>query len=123
MSARRAALLTAALVSLGVQSAFVLTNVWLARSVGVDTPLAPWFVAWPLSKLVAVLPISLGGIGVREAALVTLLTPYGAARDGVLATGVLWQAVLAVSGLGGLIVTHVFAAPGVQAPRAEPEPR
>ena len=39
------ALLTAVLVSLGVQSAFVLTNVWLARSVGVDTPLAPWFLA------------------------------------------------------------------------------
>jgi uncharacterized membrane protein YbhN (UPF0104 family) len=110
MAARRGALVGAVAISLGVQSAFVLTNVWLARSVGVDTPLAPWFVAWPLSKLIAVLPISLGGIGVREAALVTLLAPYGAPRDGVLATGVLWQAVLTVSGLGGLLVTQVLGA-------------
>jgi uncharacterized membrane protein YbhN (UPF0104 family) len=123
VSSRRTALLPAVAISLGVQSAFVLTNVWMARSVGVNTPLAPWFVAWPLSKLVAVLPISLGGIGVREAALVTLLTPYGAPRDGVLATGVLWQAVLAVSGLGGLVVTHVFAAPARGAAPASAEPR
>lgn len=110
VASRRGALAAAVAISLGVQSAFVLTNVWLARSVGVDTPLAPWFVAWPLSKLIAVLPISLGGIGVREAALVTLLSPYGAPRDGVLATGVLWQAVLTVSGLGGLLVTQVLGA-------------
>lgn len=105
---RRAALAGAVVISLGVQSAFVLTNVWLARSVGVGTPLAPWFVAWPLSKLIAVLPVSLGGIGVREAALVSLLSPYGAPREGVLATGVLWQAVLTVSGLGGLVVTQLL---------------
>jgi len=108
VSARRSALAAAVGISLSVQSAFVLTNVWLARSVGVTTGLAPWFVAWPLSKLIAVLPISLGGIGVREAALVSLLAPYGAPRDAVLATGVLWQAVLAVSGLGGLLVTQLM---------------
>ena len=38
-----------------------MTNVWLARQVGVTTALAAWFVAWPLSKLIAILPISLGG--------------------------------------------------------------
>ena len=57
--------------------------------VGVTTGLAAWFVAWPLSKLIAVLPISLGGIGVREAALVSLLAPYGAPREAVLASGIL----------------------------------
>ncbi len=31
-----------------VQGAFVMTNVWLARQVGVTTGLAAWFVAWPL---------------------------------------------------------------------------
>ncbi len=119
LASRRLALSGAVTISLAVQSAFVLSNMWLARSVGVGTGVAPWFVAWPLSKLIAVLPISLGGIGVREAALVSLLAPYGAGRDGVLATGVLWQAVLTVSGLGGLVVTQVLKrsapapAPGV----------
>jgi uncharacterized membrane protein YbhN (UPF0104 family) len=106
LKSRRSALAGAAAISFGVQSAFVLTNVWLAREVGVTTGLAAWFVAWPLSKLVAVLPISFGGIGVREGVLVSLLTPYGAAGDAVLASGILWQAVLAVSGLVGLAVTQ-----------------
>jgi uncharacterized membrane protein YbhN (UPF0104 family) len=106
LAARRSAWIRAAAISLGVQSAFVLTNVWLARQVGVMTGLAAWFVAWPLSKLIAVLPISLGGIGVREAALVSLLTPYGASGDAVLASGLLWQGILAVSGLTGLAITQ-----------------
>ena len=93
-------------ISFSVQAAFVLTNAWLARDVGVTTSLVAWFVAWPLSKLIAVLPVSLGGIGVREAALVTLLAPYGAPREAVLASGFLWQTVLIVSGLAGLIVTQ-----------------
>lgn len=106
--ARRGAIAIAALMSVAVQSAFVMTNVWLARQVGVTTIVAAWFVAWPLSKLIAILPISLGGIGVREAALVSLLAPFGAPREAVLASGILWQAVLAVSGLLGLIVTQAM---------------
>ncbi len=105
---RRPALLGAVLISLVVQSAFVMTNVWLARQVGVTTAVPAWFVAWPLSKLIAVLPISLGGIGVREAALVSLLAPYGAPREAVLASGILWQAVLIVTGVAGLIVTQML---------------
>jgi glycosyltransferase 2 family protein len=103
----------AAALSLLVQSAFVLTNVWFAREAGVSVGVAPWFVAWPLSKLVAVLPISLGGIGVREAALVSLLTPYGARSDMVLASGILWQTVLAASAVAGLIVTQLLRVPVV----------
>ena len=107
-SAHRAAVAGAVAISFGVQSAFVMTNVWLARQVGVTTDLSAWFVAWPLSKLIAVLPISLGGIGVREAALVSLLAPYGAPRGAVLASGILWQAVLIVTGVVGLIVTQLL---------------
>lgn len=105
---RRPALVGAVVISLVVQSAFVMTNVWLARQVGVTTDVPAWFVAWPLSKLIAVLPISLGGIGVREAALVSLLAPYGAPREAVLASGILWQAVLIVTGVVGLIVTQML---------------
>jgi glycosyltransferase 2 family protein len=117
-ASHRSAVARAAAISLVVQSSFVLTNIWLAHSVGVAVGLAPWFVAWPLSKLIAVLPISLGGIGVREAALVSLLSPYGAARESVLATAVLWQAVLTLSGLGGLVVTQAWRRPAT--PRAAP---
>jgi uncharacterized membrane protein YbhN (UPF0104 family) len=110
-AARSGAIAGAIAISFAVQSAFVMTNVWLARQVGVTTGLAAWFVAWPLSKLVAVLPISLGGIGVREATLVSLLAPYGAPREAVLASGILWQAVLIVTGIVGLIVTQLLIRP------------
>ena len=108
MTTRRAAIGGAMLISLVVQSAFVMTNVWLARQVGVETGLAAWFVAWPLSKLIAILPFSLGGIGVREAALVSLMALYGASREAVLASGILWQAILLITGLVGLVVTQMW---------------
>lgn len=121
IKARRSAVAGAVVISLVVQPAFVLTNVWLAREAGVATGLAAWFVAWPLSKLVAVLPISLGGIGVREAALVSLMAPYGAPRDAVLASGILWQTVVAVSGLTGLIVTQWWRRPATPVPVTPPQ--
>ena len=108
MMTRRPAIAGAALISVVVQSAFVMTNVWLARQVGVSTGLAAWFVAWPLSKLIAILPFSLGGIGVREAALVSLLALYGAPREAVLASGILWQAILLVTGVVGLLITQMW---------------
>jgi glycosyltransferase 2 family protein len=108
LTSRRAALAGAIGISLLVQAGFVLTNVWLAREVGVGTGVAAWFVGWPLSKLVAVLPISLGGLGVREAVLVSILTPYGAPADAVFASGILWQSVLAVSGLLGLMGSQLL---------------
>lgn len=107
VSDRPSAVAGAVVITLVVQSAFVMTNVWLARQVGVSTGAAAWFVAWPLAKLISILPLSIGGIGVREAALVALLAPYGAPEDAVFASGVLWQGVLLVTGLVGLAVTHL----------------
>jgi uncharacterized membrane protein YbhN (UPF0104 family) len=104
---RPSAVAGAVVITLAVQSAFVITNVWLARQVGVRAAVAAWFVAWPLAKLISIIPLSVGGIGVREAALVALLAPYGASEDAVFASGVLWQGVLLVTGLVGLAVTHL----------------
>ncbi len=59
--ARRGAIVTAAAVTTVVQSAFVLSNVWMAGALGLDIGIAPWFMAWPLSKIISILPISLGG--------------------------------------------------------------
>ncbi len=107
---RAGALAAAAVVTAVVQSAFVMTNVWMAADLGLDIGIAPWFVAWPLSKIIAVLPISLGGIGVREAALVSLLAPFGAPSALVFASGLLWQGVLIASGLLGLAIGSLVGA-------------
>ncbi len=62
-------------------------------------PLRIWLFAWPLAKLAAVLPLTQGGIGVREAALVALLAPFGAAAPLVLAAGLVWEGVIITGGL------------------------
>lgn len=113
---RSGAIAAAVAVTAVVQSAFVMTNVWMAADLGLDIGLAPWFVAWPLSKIIAILPISLGGIGVREAALVSLLAPFGAPSALVFVSGLLWQGVLMVSGLLGLAIGSLFGAAPLPAP-------
>jgi uncharacterized membrane protein YbhN (UPF0104 family) len=104
--ARQPARLVACLgLSMTVQAGFVLANVILAEAAGVRVPLAAWYVAWPLSKLIAAIPISLGGIGVREASLAGFLAPFGASPPAVVASGLLWQTILLAGGLLGLLVT------------------
>lgn len=91
-------------LSMTVQIAFVVANIELATAAGVNAPIAVWFFAWPLSKIVATLPISMGGIGVREASLAGFLAPFGAAPAAVVATGLVWQSVLLTGGVIGALV-------------------
>jgi|SRR5947209_6014423 len=82
-----------------MQGTFLLLTALLAVSCGLLLPLRIWLFAWPLAKLAAVLPIAQGGIGVREAALVALLVPFGASASVVLAVGLLWEGVIISGGL------------------------
>ena len=86
-------------LSLGVQSAFVVLNAALGRAIGIDVPLAVWFLCWPLAKLIALAPISLGGLGVREVALAGLLGAFGVGAEFGVSQSLLWQAALITLGL------------------------
>jgi uncharacterized membrane protein YbhN (UPF0104 family) len=88
-----------------IQTTF-LTLTWrLAVSCGLFLPLRDWLFAWPLAKVAALLPLTQGGIGVREAALVGLLSPFGAAPHLVLASGLVWDGVVILGGLvAGVVV-------------------
>jgi uncharacterized membrane protein YbhN (UPF0104 family) len=92
-------LLGAWLTGTAIQSAFLVLTAKLAETCGLVLPLRDWFFAWPLAKLAAVLPLTQGGIGVREAALVGLLSPFGAAPHLVLAAGLVWEGVVISCGL------------------------
>jgi len=90
-------------VSVLIQLTFILLTVALARAIGVNAELGAWIFAWPLAKIIAVLPISLGGLGVREATLSAILASIGADAAGVVAVGLIWHTVLitgAVLGVG-----------------------
>jgi len=88
----------------GIQASFVLLNAFLGAAIGLQAPLHVWFLAWPLAKLVALLPVSLGGLGVREVALAGLLQPFGVPAALAVAQSLLWETILVAGGLtAGLI--------------------
>ncbi len=103
------------LISTLIQAGFVGLNIALATASGLVAPAEAWYFAWPLAKLIAIVPISLAGLGVREASLAALMVPMSADPVKVVAVGLLWQAVLFAAGiLGGLmlLLTAKWERPG-----------
>jgi uncharacterized protein (TIRG00374 family) len=82
-----------------IQFSFLVLTAQLAVHCGLALPLRAWLFAWPLAKLAALLPLTQGGIGVREAALVALLAPFGAPGHLVVAAGLLWEGVVIAGGV------------------------
>lgn len=64
-------------VSLFVQSLRIVTHFFAARAVGVQTSPLYFFIFIPIVALAASLPVSVGGIGIREQSGVALFTPVG----------------------------------------------
>ncbi len=90
---------TACGLALILQGGFVLLNAWIGRSIGIAVPLALWFFVWPLAKLSGLLPISLGGLGVRDAVLGGLLVPAGVPMATGVVASLIWQTILIAGGL------------------------
>ena len=82
-----------------VQTAFVALTARVAVAGGLYLPFRAWLFAWPLAKFSGLIPVTQGGIGVREAALVILLKPFGARAAKVAAVGLAWEAVILIGGL------------------------
>ena len=103
---RKPAILAIAFVaSVGIQAVFVMLAWWLAIAAGAEVAIGHWMFAWPLAKIIAVLPVSLNGLGLREATLATFLAPFGAEAAVIVAAGLVWQAVLfAGGGIGALVL-------------------
>jgi glycosyltransferase 2 family protein len=98
------AVLKAASASMVMQVSFILLNAWIGRHVGVSAPLAVWFLVWPLAKVAGLMPISLGGLAVRDATLAGLLAPAGVPLASGIVAGFAWQSIMISGGLiGGVI--------------------
>lgn len=103
------------LLALFIQFSFVFLTALLAISCGLILPLRVWLFAWPLAKIAALLPLTQGGIGVREAALVALLVPFGAPAALTLAAGLIWEGIIIagglIAGVAGFALRHASARP------------
>src|SRR5215470_15669127 len=82
-----------------IQGTFILLNALLAISCGLFLPFRVWLFAWPLAKIAALLPLTQGGMGIREAVLVALLLPFGAQSSLALASGLVWEGIIVAGGL------------------------
>jgi uncharacterized protein (TIRG00374 family) len=101
-------------ISMAIQATFIAINIAFAAAVQVSAPVAAWFFAWSTAKIVAVAPISLGGLGLREAVMASLLAPFGADAAQVIAIGLIWQTVLYASGLLGVLAQFVWNPEGAR---------
>lgn len=108
------------MLSIIVQCLFVGINIAFADALGLNVPAAAWFYAWASAKIIAIAPISLGGLGVREASMAALLKPFHAEYGAVIAVGLIWQTVLYASGIIGVILQSTLSGPGASAAPSGP---
>ena len=103
MAERPAFVLAALLLGLLVQGSLIVLTSILSNAAGLHLAFPAWLFAWPMAKFAAVVPLTQGGIGVREAALVGLLLPFGAPAALTVAVGFAWEGIIIAGGLiGGL---------------------
>ena len=90
-------------VTLAAQGVRIWTHWWCARALGIGVEAADIYVAIPLVAVAAGLPISVGGLGVRDGSGVLLLAPLGIGNAEAVAMEFLAYLVgVATSLLGGL---------------------
>ncbi len=91
------------LLSFIVQAGVIIGYYILARNLGIEVSLAYFFFFIPIATVITMLPISLGGLGIREGAFVYLFTMVGATKGQALSLSLIWYAVMVVvSMIGGV---------------------
>jgi uncharacterized protein (TIRG00374 family) len=96
-----AVLLRSAAASLLFNITLIVTQVYLARGAGVLIPVSYFFIFVPILSSLTALPISIGGLGVREGGYMLLFGQIGVAYDRSVAVSLLFYAILLFTGLAG----------------------
>lgn len=96
---KRAAFVTSA--SLLYQTSAMMVLYVVVRMLQLPVPFAAVLAFGPAVAMLQVLPISLGGLGVREGALVLLLHPLGVSGGQAVALGLLWYGMILIASLLG----------------------
>ena len=90
-----------------MQGSFVLLNAFLGSVCGIKLNLLIWFIVWPLAKISAMLPVSMGGVGVREVALAALFSPFGVQYASAVGYGFVWETVIITGSVIGFLLTLI----------------
>jgi glycosyltransferase 2 family protein len=89
--------------ALVVQSLNVAAVAAAAKAIGISITAAGLLIATEMASLAAALPLSVAGIGVREASLPMLLAADGVPRSAAIALGLTWSAIVLLVGLLGAL--------------------
>jgi len=100
---RPIAIIPAILLSIILQASLAVCQYLLARGLGLETSLAAFMLCVPIANVFASLPITLNGLGVREAAYLVLFSRAGLTKPDTIALGLLWFASTMIGGLSGII--------------------
>lgn len=103
---RRGLIVATLLMSLGVQVGCALVNMLAAKAIRLDQPgWADYLVFIPAIGLISMIPISVGGTGVREGAYLLMFSAIPGVQDHqALALSILWLGVVAITSLPGGII-------------------
>jgi glycosyltransferase 2 family protein len=83
----------------------ILTQVLLARALGLQVPFAFFFIFVPVVNILGMAPVSFSGIGIREGGYLFFLTQIGVTRAAAVALGLLSSGVVLAAGIAaGLVV-------------------
>jgi uncharacterized membrane protein YbhN (UPF0104 family) len=100
--------IVSAALSVAVQLSGVVQVALIGAALGLEVPIAIFGVAVPMVALLTLLPISLNGMGVREAGMALFLQPAGVAASQAVAVAFLWFCSQTVAGLvGGAVYLNV----------------
>ena len=97
-------LLAAIGLTVAMQGLVIFIYYYLGSCIGLELPFVTYLVVIPIVAVAASLPISIGGLGVREGALVGLLVTGGADGQLAIALSLLFLLVLWVASLPGSLM-------------------
>ena len=98
------ALIWCALLSLAFELAIILIHYLLSLSLAWNVPFSVFLYAVPLITIITMIPVSFGGIGVREGAAVIFFAPYGITAASAITLSLLSYSITLIAGaVGGII--------------------
>jgi len=94
-------------LSVLVQAIAPVTSYIIALSLGIDLNIAYFFIILPIISAISMLPVSLGGLGIRDAATIFFFAKVGVGKDLAFAMSLIgFLFIVIYAGIGGFI--YVF---------------
>jgi glycosyltransferase 2 family protein len=104
--------LVSLLLGIIIQTGLLFLSFSIAAACGIQVSFRVWLLVWPLAKLLALVPLTLGGLGIREAGLVALLAPFRVPATLSVATGLTWESIIIAGGLTAGLISFLVGGAG-----------